>query len=320
MFQPQAPKPNGIVHAEFKAGRLEWDGRMVTPDKRKGKIVLYTSEEEQLTHFQWRDREKNEDIVVDLIVINDAYLEKIEKCTTGRVYILRFTSSDKKLFFWMQEPKEDKDAELVKKFNEAIGAKIPEKGAPKPAAAPAAGATAAAAPTGAGAAAAPVDPQLRAILQQFLASQAGNTPRSPPIPLTAVLTTEVLQSLMTDEAAAAEMTALLPESHQNPEGLREVLTSPQLRGSMGSLTQAIHSDQLPVLLASLGLEPTALATAAPGTDALEVLCRAMEGQQGGGAGGSGAAAPAAEGGSGTGGADGASGGGSGDGAGDAKTG
>merc|ERR1712217_568576 len=91
-----------------------------------GKVVLFTSEEEQLTHLQWHDRDKNE-VVLDLIVINDAYLEKIEKCTTGRVYILRFTSSDKKLFFWMQEPNEEGDVELIKKFNDAMGAKIPDK-------------------------------------------------------------------------------------------------------------------------------------------------------------------------------------------------
>merc|ERR1719247_4085894 len=64
-------------------------------------------------HFQWMEREKNE-TAIDLIVINDAYLEKIEKCKTGRVYLLRFTSSEKKLFFWMQEPKSDKDDEKCK--------------------------------------------------------------------------------------------------------------------------------------------------------------------------------------------------------------
>merc|ERR1740138_440676 len=92
-------------------------------------------------HFNWIDREKNE-VAVDLIVINDAYLERIEKCTTGRVYLLRFTSSEKKMFFWMQEPKTEKDLENVSKFNETIGATIPDKGAPKPAVsapAPAAG-------------------------------------------------------------------------------------------------------------------------------------------------------------------------------------
>ena len=34
---------------------------------------------------------------------------RIQKCTSGRAYILRFTSSDKKMFFWMQEPSTDKD-------------------------------------------------------------------------------------------------------------------------------------------------------------------------------------------------------------------
>ncbi|CAE7591640.1 adrm1-b [Symbiodinium pilosum] len=132
MFQVPT-RPAGHVHVEFKAGRMDWDGRMVTADKRKGKILLYTSEEDQLTHFQWMDRDKNE-VVTDLIVINDAYMEKVTKCTSGRAYILRFTSSDKKMFFWMQEPSEDKDAENIKKFNEAIGATIPEKTEKKPAA------------------------------------------------------------------------------------------------------------------------------------------------------------------------------------------
>ena len=50
------------------------------------------------------------------------------------------------------------------------------------------------------------------------------------------------------------------------------MASPQLQQSLSALTQAVHSDQLPVLLASLGLEPSALS----GGDALELLCKAME--------------------------------------------
>merc|ERR1719253_1930759 len=130
---------------------MDWDGKMVTAKKEKGKVILMTSEDEQLMHFQWIDREKNE-VVTDLIVINDAYLEEIKQCKTGRVYLLRFTSSEKKLFFWMQEPKADKDADLVKTFNETIGATIPDKKAPKPASA--------AAPATGGATAA-IDPSIR---------------------------------------------------------------------------------------------------------------------------------------------------------------
>ena len=45
---------------EFRAGKMEWDGRMVTPDTKKGKVVLMTGAEDQLVHVQWYDREKNE--------------------------------------------------------------------------------------------------------------------------------------------------------------------------------------------------------------------------------------------------------------------
>lgn len=274
MFQVPT-RPAGHVHVEFKAGRMDWDGRMVTPDKRKGKILLYTSEEDQLTHFQWMDRDKNE-VVTDLIVINDAYLERIQKCTSGRAYILRFTSSDKKMFFWMQEPSTDKDDENIKKFNEAVGATIPEK--PTAATATPAATPAAAAPAAAGAAATQeIDPQLRAVLTQFLTqggAGAGAGLARAPLPMTTVLTSEVLQSLLTDEAACSEMIGLLPESHKNQEGLSEVLCSPQLQQSLSALTQAVHSDQLPVLLASLGLDPSVINGASG--DALELLCRAME--------------------------------------------
>merc|ERR1719336_314381 len=224
-------------------------------------------------HVQWYDREKNE-TGIDLILFNDAYFQRIEKCTTGRVYLLRFTSSDKKMFFWMQEPKEEGDADLIKRFNEATGATIPAKGGSGGGAA--AGGTEASQATPP----APVAPggasqqeQLQQVLQQFLAAQGGAAAnRTPPTPLNAVLTTEVLQSLLTDEAACTEMSALLPESHRSQESLRAALVSPQLQQNIHSLSQAIHSDQLPVLLSSLGLDPGAVA-AAPATDALEVLCR-----------------------------------------------
>ena len=38
----------------------------------------------------------------------------------GRVYILKWRSNARKLFFWMQEPKEDKDEEFCKKINDLV--------------------------------------------------------------------------------------------------------------------------------------------------------------------------------------------------------
>merc|ERR1740123_1003011 len=109
--------------------------------------------------------------------------------------------------------------------------------------------------------------------------------------MTSVLTPDLLQGLMDDEAAVAEMMQHAPAGHRTPEGLRSALGSPQLQQSLRALTQAVHSDQLPLLFSSLNLDPSAISAAAPGSDALEVLCRAMERSlnpsgQGGGSGSS----------------------------------
>lgn len=37
------------------------------------------------------------------------------QCKTGRVFLLKFRDSSRKYFYWMQEPNEEKDDELVKK-------------------------------------------------------------------------------------------------------------------------------------------------------------------------------------------------------------
>jgi len=285
LFQ-QPVHPEGRMHVEFKAGRCDWDGRTITPDKRKGKVVLYTSEQEQLMHFQWHDREKGE-LVTDLIVVNDAYFEKIEKCTTGRVYILRFTSSTKKLFFWMQEPQEQGDWNIIHKFNEAVGATLPERrpwmrGGPGASARDADDSSVAGASLAGNGLHPEVQAALHAILQESNGGGGGGLgstgapAQASSLPLTAVLTPEVLQSLLDDGVAAAELAQHAPEGfHRTPEGLHAALGSPQLQQSLRGLTQAVHSDQLAVLFSSLGLNPGAL-VASPGENAVEVLCRAME--------------------------------------------
>jgi hypothetical protein len=50
--------------------------------------------------------------------------------------------------------------------------------------------------------------------------------------------------------------------------LKENLLSPQLRQAMGALTQAIQSDQVELILASCGLDPTKVMSADDGMDAL----------------------------------------------------
>merc|ERR1719186_1593826 len=45
---------------------------------------------------------------------------KVKKNVVGRVCYLHFKSNDRRLFFWMQETKAEKDEEICKKVNELI--------------------------------------------------------------------------------------------------------------------------------------------------------------------------------------------------------
>ncbi|KAH9372593.1 hypothetical protein HPB48_019112 [Haemaphysalis longicornis] len=104
---------------EFRAGKMTLNGKMVHPDKRKGTVYLHQSED-SLMHFCWKDRTSGT-LEDDLIIFpDDAEFKRVTQCTTGRVYVLKFKSSSRRCFYWMQEPKEDKDEELVRKVNEYL--------------------------------------------------------------------------------------------------------------------------------------------------------------------------------------------------------
>ncbi|XP_067633715.1 proteasomal ubiquitin receptor ADRM1 homolog isoform X2 [Eurosta solidaginis] len=104
---------------EFRAGRMNMIGKMVHPDARKGLVYLSQSED-GLMHFCWKDRTSGK-VEDDLIVFPDDFeFKRVEQCKTGRVYVLKFKSSSRRMFFWMQEPKTDKDEELCRKVNELM--------------------------------------------------------------------------------------------------------------------------------------------------------------------------------------------------------
>lgn len=94
-------------------------GTTVTPDKRKGMVYIYQSED-SLMHFCWKDRGTG-NVEDDLIIFpDDIEYKRVKQCTTGRVFILKFKSSTRKFFFWMQEPKTDKDEEYSTKVNNLL--------------------------------------------------------------------------------------------------------------------------------------------------------------------------------------------------------
>ncbi|KAL0095101.1 proteasome complex subunit Rpn13 ubiquitin receptor-domain-containing protein [Phycomyces blakesleeanus] len=104
---------------QFNAGKCIRRDNMLAPDVRKGTIYMDQSDD-QLMHFYWKER-KASTAEEDLIIFpEEAELVKVEECTTGRVYLLKFRSSNQKLFFWMQDKNEEKDKELVERVNQLI--------------------------------------------------------------------------------------------------------------------------------------------------------------------------------------------------------
>lgn len=81
---------------------------------------MHQSSDDSLMHFCWKDRTSGQ-VEDDLIIFpDDAEFLKVPQCTTGRVFVLKFKTSPRRLFFWSQEPKDDKDEEIVSKINEYI--------------------------------------------------------------------------------------------------------------------------------------------------------------------------------------------------------
>nr|XP_009669009.1 PREDICTED: proteasomal ubiquitin receptor ADRM1 isoform X2 [Struthio camelus australis] len=104
---------------EFRAGKMSLKGSTVTPDKRKG-LVYIQQTDDSLIHFCWKDRTSG-NVEDDLIIFpDDCEFKRVPQCTTGRVYVLKFKAGSKRLFFWMQEPKTDKDEEHCRKVNEYL--------------------------------------------------------------------------------------------------------------------------------------------------------------------------------------------------------
>lgn len=83
-------------------------------------MVYIQQSDDSLIHFCWKDRTTG-NVDDDLIIFpDDCEFKRVSQCTTGRVYVLKFKAGSKRLFFWMQEPKTDKDEEFCRKVNEFL--------------------------------------------------------------------------------------------------------------------------------------------------------------------------------------------------------
>merc|ERR1711871_1611321 len=210
-----APAGGGGSLVEFRAGSMTRTGTTVTADKRKGKVRVFKGPDGVL-HFAWKERNKSE-LELDLMLFpGDAEVfPLLRPPATGRCFALKMKSVKSIHFFWMQEPSEEKDAQLYKDMNIHLGNEVPSEEA----AAPAAEATPAAAE-------APdeIDPDLAAALAMSMgvdtpqASGAASTPDAPPKPPAASQPAEETPAAGDDEEEAALAAALAMSMEQPEEG------------------------------------------------------------------------------------------------------
>ncbi|ETV65898.1 hypothetical protein, variant 6 [Aphanomyces astaci] len=117
---------------EFNAGKMTAVAKepgstklIVTPDIQKGKIALVRGDD-QLLHFQWKNRTTGANVDDYILFPQDATFEKVDTSRPqDRVYVLQYKGSARRFFYWLQNKDSSKDAEQAKKVNDLINATTP---------------------------------------------------------------------------------------------------------------------------------------------------------------------------------------------------
>ncbi|KDP44310.1 hypothetical protein JCGZ_19177 [Jatropha curcas] len=260
------------IMLEFRAGKMFFDGKKVVPDTRKG-LVRIARGEEGLVHFQWLDRDRN--VVEDdqIIFPDEAVFEKVNQAS-GRVYILKFNTDDRKFFFWMQEPKTEDDWQLCSSTNYYINRPLEFLGEDEPDAS------------------APLQVS-EDIIEDDISSRAGNlivpnlgaevisdvSSSSGPVKLEDlqrilsnishggsagdpdgglglgdILKPDLIIPLMDTLPLQERLASYLPEGRWTPEDILELLQSPPFRQQVDSFTYVLKTGQ--VDLSQFGIDPS----------------------------------------------------------------
>ncbi|THH19194.1 hypothetical protein EW146_g1926 [Bondarzewia mesenterica] len=257
----------------FKAGRaFRREGtNAVEASLAKGAIVVERERDDELLHFMWKNRETNETEEDLLLFPSDATFERVTQAD-GRVYVLKFSSSDQRHFFWMQNGSSARDSEFVRHVNNLL--RIPgyipvwDTRTPAQRAAAEANAPQHSAPVPSGSSQPQSEPaigagqptqdqlaQLRTLVEQMSGGPGATS--EPELSLMDILTPAVLTPLFTSHPALIptlfpHLPADLPTS-PSPEVISQIVSSPQFRSAVLSFDRALRTGMLGGLVRQLGL-------------------------------------------------------------------
>ncbi|KAG6866298.1 hypothetical protein C0991_006394 [Blastosporella zonata] len=244
----------------FKAGRAyrRPGSNFVDARLEKGAVIL-SNGDDGLLHFMWKNRTTG-NIEEDLILFpSDASFVKVPQAGPGRVYVLKFSSSDQRHFFWMQDASSARDDEFVANTNGLLDDPdyALQWGTSQEQQQPEASTSASSSTT--------APPQFQATreqLDQFAAilRNAGSgtsAPQAPELSLTDILTPAVLGPLFNThpELIPALFPHLPPDLPMPPsaEVLGRIINSPQFRSALSNFDQALRTGLLGNLVRGLGL-------------------------------------------------------------------
>lgn len=303
---------DGPTLLEFKAGKLNMSGTTVTPDPRKGLVIVRNMD--GMTAMVWKDRTSGKEDAPIILFPDDAVFRKCKSCPSGRVFYLKF-SNDRRDFFWMQEHSSANDDEYARKLNDIIKGEQ-ESGdaemhdavaaadtASQPllrqmfgldGAGAGAGTSVSATPVAAAAASSPpaapvrVPPELmdersRALVAA-LASQVAAI-QGPDVNLAHVLAPENIEPILSDPAVIAELVALLPPGPSSAAHVLDNIRSPQYAQALASFSAALATGQLDDVMRQFGVDPAVARVAGGGAKglcgAIEELVKKERGEGGG---------------------------------------
>ncbi|KAJ3682139.1 hypothetical protein LUZ60_014712 [Juncus effusus] len=257
------------VMLEFRAGKMFSEGTRVVPDTRKGLIRIGRGEE-GLMHFQWLDR--TQDTVEDdqIIFPEEATFEKVSQ-SSGRVYILKFTSDDRKFFFWMQEPRAEGDQDLCNLVNNCLNRMLDIMGEDEEVSVPVLEISEETADDDLSSRAGNlVDQSMANDLAGEVTSNAGpvqledlqrilrniQAPVEDPdarIGLGDILKPDLVSPLIESLPVEQRLASYLPEGSQTPADIIELIQSPPFRQQLETFTHVLRTGQID--LSQFGVDP-----------------------------------------------------------------
>ncbi|KIJ53435.1 hypothetical protein M422DRAFT_25317, partial [Sphaerobolus stellatus SS14] len=239
----------------FKAGRLQRreNTNWVDPLPTKGQLQLLVADD-GLLHFQWLNR-SNSVVEEDLIIFpSEASFEQVTQAAGGRVFVLKFRSSNQRHFYWMQDASPAKDNQYADNVHQLLEdpTYAPSWDEEEPETQPQASTSTA-------------QPQLqltqaqmdeiRNVLGQMRSRDTGAA-AAPSVVISDILTPENLAPVFSNRDLVQSIFPSLPSDLPVPpsaESLQRVIESPQFQSAVRSLDQALATGLLGGLVRSLGL-------------------------------------------------------------------